>query len=321
MSKIPCELIRDILPSYVDGLTDPVTNREVEAHVAGCPDCRNALEAMKTPEPVPVEQEPIDFLRKNRKRNRRIAVGSIVAAAVIVCAALLIRTFFIGHSLYGDWVDCEPQVDGTHLVLDGTTDFDPDGIGRITFTEVDGMVTASAKVFHHSPFHRNSFHAEYTASAPITQVRFNDRILWSEGETISRLASQVYGTRHDYMGDASANDRTARALNVGSYLGPYTNELHTAQQPYDWTLVLEENIAPEDRLLRENDMESLAYAMLAVIDNLDSVTYEYTVNGETCAKTITTADATAFFGQDIKSCGLSVRLLNDLIAQTGLRIV
>ena len=29
----------------------------------------------------------------------------------------------------------------------------------------------------------------------------------------------------------------------------------------------------------------------------------------------------ALFGQDIKSCGLSVRLLNDLIAQTGLRIV
>ena len=30
MSKIPCEIIRDLLPSYIDGLTSDVTNKEIE---------------------------------------------------------------------------------------------------------------------------------------------------------------------------------------------------------------------------------------------------------------------------------------------------
>ena len=36
MSKIPCEMIQDLLPSYIDELTSEVTNREVEAHVSEC---------------------------------------------------------------------------------------------------------------------------------------------------------------------------------------------------------------------------------------------------------------------------------------------
>ena len=31
-----CEIIRDLLPSYVDGLTSEESNREITAHVAEC---------------------------------------------------------------------------------------------------------------------------------------------------------------------------------------------------------------------------------------------------------------------------------------------
>ena len=41
MSKIPCEIIQDLLPSYIDELTSDVTNREVEAHMEECEQCRN----------------------------------------------------------------------------------------------------------------------------------------------------------------------------------------------------------------------------------------------------------------------------------------
>ncbi len=322
MNKLPCEVVRDLFPSYIDGLTGSMTDQLIEEHLTDCRPCSDVLASMRAPDAEPSgereeEQKEIDFLKKNKKRNRRIWTGSLIAAVVIICAVLLLRAFVIGNTLPGDYVNCVPQGQGEQLVLDGTSEFD---IGRISFTEVDGVVTACAKMFHNSPFHQGSFHAEYTASEPITQVRFNDRILWDEGETISRLASAVYETRHDYMGNASANGRTAQVLNVGSRLGPYTNELHTAQQPYDWTLVLAEDIASADQAKRESDMESLAYGMLAVIGNLDSVTYDYTVEGASYSKTVTTADATAFFGQNIKDCGTSLRQLNDLISETGLDV-
>ena len=42
-----CEIIRDLLPSYVDGLTSEESNREIMAHVAECAPCKEILEQMQ----------------------------------------------------------------------------------------------------------------------------------------------------------------------------------------------------------------------------------------------------------------------------------
>ena len=34
--NIPCELIRDLLPLYVDGLTSEASNREIKEHLETC---------------------------------------------------------------------------------------------------------------------------------------------------------------------------------------------------------------------------------------------------------------------------------------------
>lgn len=65
-------------------------------------------------------------------------------------------------------------------------------------------------------------------------------------------------------------------------------------------------------------MKSYAYAMLAVIDNLGQVTFEYSINDEICDLTVTAEDATSFFGRDIKAAGEDVALLQKLMEKTGL---
>ena len=35
-----CEIIRDLLPSYVDGLTSGESDRAIEEHLRDCGDCR-----------------------------------------------------------------------------------------------------------------------------------------------------------------------------------------------------------------------------------------------------------------------------------------
>ncbi|MBS1315556.1 MAG: zf-HC2 domain-containing protein, partial [Anaerotignum sp.] len=42
-----CEIIRDLLPSYVDGLTSEESNREITAHLAECATCKEILEQMQ----------------------------------------------------------------------------------------------------------------------------------------------------------------------------------------------------------------------------------------------------------------------------------
>ena len=45
--NIPCELIRDLLPLYVDGLTSEASNREIKEHLETCGSCRERYERMK----------------------------------------------------------------------------------------------------------------------------------------------------------------------------------------------------------------------------------------------------------------------------------
>ena len=37
--KLPCELIRDLLPLYAEHLTSPETGQLIEEHLQSCPAC------------------------------------------------------------------------------------------------------------------------------------------------------------------------------------------------------------------------------------------------------------------------------------------
>ena len=114
-----------------------------------------------------------------------------------------------------------------------------------------------------------------------------------------------------------ANGETARALNMQGRLGDYRNELMTAEEPYGWILRLPD-YTEKDRTLKESDMESIAYILIAMTGNLDWVRYEYSIEGHEEVMTIDAAMASEFFGQNIKDCGKSLRLLDRLIDKTGL---
>jgi hypothetical protein len=324
MSKIPCEMIQDLMPSYVDGLTNEVTDKFIAEHVEECEKCRKTLEMMRAGgdkefTPDEDEKQEIDFLKKNKKRNLTIFLASIGAALLIVALVIFVRLYVVGQKIYGDWVLCDAKVEGNYLEIKGTPVEDVHAISKVDIIEKDGVITITTTAVLSGPVYRGGFNEEYTAQNEITRVVVNDRIIWDSGKDISQLASSVYETRHEYIGDMSANGSTAQVLNIQSNFGDYTNELKTDIEPYGWKLILSEDISEGDRTLKENDMESYAYIMIAVIDNLDNVTYDYTVNGVSKTKTVDKAMATEFFGQDIKDCGKSVRLLDELIDKTGLQ--
>ena len=42
--KLRCEIVQDLLPSYVDGLTSDETNEAIKDHLADCVSCRDMYE-------------------------------------------------------------------------------------------------------------------------------------------------------------------------------------------------------------------------------------------------------------------------------------
>ena len=85
-NDLTCGVVRDLLPSYVEGLTSQETNTAVERHLADCPDCTRlrADLAGETP-PPPEEVKEVDYLKKVKRRGRRRVVAA-VAVTVLVLA-------------------------------------------------------------------------------------------------------------------------------------------------------------------------------------------------------------------------------------------
>ena len=103
MTSITCAVVRDLLPSYVEGLTSQDTNALVGEHLSGCASCRDVLATMRaemgdTHELDGDEQHEIDFLRHNRRRNRRIVLGSALAAIITIGLVLALRAFLVGSA-------------------------------------------------------------------------------------------------------------------------------------------------------------------------------------------------------------------------------
>lgn len=89
-----CEIIRDLLPAYCDGVCSPEAAAEIEQHTADCPDCMKLMKELKT-EIVPTETENAEPAKPFRKLNKKISRGKLIIALLII---LLIP---IGYLTYG----------------------------------------------------------------------------------------------------------------------------------------------------------------------------------------------------------------------------
>lgn len=323
MNELPCEVVRDLLPSYVDGLTSKVTGELVEEHIGTCAPCRAALDAMRAPEAETEKagkMREIDYLKKNKRRNRAVVLWSIAGALALAFTVIFMRMFVIGEELRGSAVLRDIQIEENRLAAKIDCVDSARVVKAVYYEEKDGVVTLRAQGVLASFLHGPGAQAVYTASAPIRQVRMGERIYWDDGAAISAYVSDVYATRHEYVGDMSANGGTAVALGMAGYLREYTNVLHTSNRPYVWRINISAQIPATDRTQKERDLTSFACVLLAMIGNLDEVRFAYTVDGAAAELAVTADDATALFGQDVKECFDSPRLLSELMNRLSLKI-
>ena len=325
-SNLPCEVVQDLLPSYVDGLASEKTNELVEEHVEECDQCGSILRGMRAELGSPIEmkeeeKQEIDFLKKtreeNKKETRKAFLQWAVSFALVAVIWVSAKLFFIGDYLYMGSVDCRVEVkeELNQIMVEPTlVEGDNRIISKVEFEEENGVVRLRFKAVASSPFHNAGiYQSVYQAKEPIKEVSFGSRIYWYKGTGITEIASKVYDTCHDYVGDMSANGATARALNMGDVLGSFKNELQTSTEPYGWKMILENEVIEEDRVAKERIMTAYGYILLAAVGNLGEVSYEYVVDGQTQLLTITKEEATEFAGRDIKACGKDLILLQELI--------
>jgi hypothetical protein len=100
---LACHIVKDLLPSYIDGLLSEETAREVSEHLAGCEDCEALHERLA----IPITENPpggeadkeVNFLKKIKKNTRRIKVVAGIFAAFLLIFGTLTWFLAIGFAV------------------------------------------------------------------------------------------------------------------------------------------------------------------------------------------------------------------------------
>lgn len=104
MGKMSCDIIQDLIPSYLDGVCSTATRGCVEEHIKNCAECReivalgqnNALTGNKT------EYKILDGFRKTKKKMQYLYIGNFVLTIFIFFGMqeFLLRTNALSLSFF-----------------------------------------------------------------------------------------------------------------------------------------------------------------------------------------------------------------------------
>jgi hypothetical protein len=319
MNQLPCEVVSDLLPSYVDGLTNEVTGKLMRQHLESCESCRARYAAMGAPETErPDDAREIDFLKKNRRKNRRVVLWSLAGAALLAAVILLLRAFVIGSATSSDSLACRAEVqDGTTLALTGDIVDSIHVISGVRFRQEGGAVYVTVRTALSGVFRDGRLNRTYTAPQEITQVYVNGKLIWEDGVEISPLAARIFATRHDYVGDMPANRATADAIGIGDILGPFTSTLETSERPYRWILEFPVEDVETARAMETRNYSwavNIGQVLLAAVGNLDEVQFLFIGDGYEGDLRVDAQHAgNGLEPPDIKVCGRSAAGIQRLL--------
>lgn len=126
-NKLDCCVVRDLLPSYVEGLTEAETAAQVEAHLEGCPACRRVEDDMRAGLPVEHAPKPtLNFLKRVKRTRLLAAVLTVVLALWCIWWLYDIQAYHYPNTEAGrleaveDYVPAPP-----HSTLSGVKQGDP----------------------------------------------------------------------------------------------------------------------------------------------------------------------------------------------------
>lgn len=298
--ELSCAIVRDLLPSYVEGLTSRETSQAVEAHLDTCPDCAACHRAMTGEEPPAAEAaqqaKEVDYLKMVKKKNgRRVAVAVLCTVALFICGIAL-KLFVIGQPISLSGMSWTIGTDAGALEVRAYSTWSGVAYCRWETETVDGVVTITGRQVLPSYLYRT---ADYRTRIPLDGVKevwLGDELLWQEGIVIQG-GDDLYAVKTPYVGDIAALNEVARALNLTAELGEYRNSLHTSSHPYRWTLEIADDSgsgAVSKLYYMDKTMPRLAAQMLALVGNLEEVGWTYTdLNGESRSEFITLEEVNA----------------------------
>ena len=273
-NDLTCGVVRDLLPSYVEGLTSPESNTAVERHLSECPDCAQLRTALAGAPKLaaPEDAKEVDYLKKVKRRGWRRVAAAVAVTVLLFAVGVAAKLFLIGTPIQTQgmsWVistDVPGQLDiRVYSIWSGTacrqweTEQEPEGIVRVTCRQVLP-----------SPLSNSGDYRAVLNTEGVNAVYLGDQLIWQGGVEISPQIDRIYQAQTLYVGNAPA---VGQVLSAGRFdwIGDYTIELQTSTQPYRLTLNFSAPHTPGGIRLSETGLYQDMAAVLAIIGNLDEI--------------------------------------------------
>ena len=184
-SKLPCDVVTDLLPSYVDGLTNETTSSYIKEHLSECSECNNKYKSMMgmdiTPETSDEEEKEIDFLKKQKKNN---AVKTVLLFATLVLCFLVVAVIIKSRPKTPDFKEIAPELTRGDTFTFGSYEQDAnesngsEPIEWIVLTNWEGLGVIEAMSYY--GLDTKQYHSERSA------------ITWEESDIRAWLNTEFY---------------------------------------------------------------------------------------------------------------------------------
>lgn len=100
MKQVECDVIKDLLPSYIDKVSTKATNDLIEEHIENCKNCETRLKEMNKEidvKPLYDQEDKIDYLKGFRKNKTITIIFTIILTLDIIVAGILAYHFITKH--------------------------------------------------------------------------------------------------------------------------------------------------------------------------------------------------------------------------------
>ena len=305
--ELPCAVVEDLLPAYVEGLTSEETTAAVEAHLASCPACaakRAAMGAEEGPSPEETAEtaREVDYLKAVRRRSRRRITLAVLATLLALLLGFAAKVFVIGEPLGPTGVTVAAQRMDDILRVKVSSAVSGNAFRGWTVENRDGVVSITARSVLVSPLFRDGTGTVEIPLEGVTEVWLGQAgtgwMIWQADTEISADAWALYQAQTPYVGDISAVGRVLAAVDTlyGPPIVDYTISLQTSSEPYGLTIHFDSVTAYVSGAGRSLDkrMYAIAPSLLALIGNLGEVRWTYAApDGTAVTRSVTLEEVDA----------------------------
>lgn len=288
--KLPHEVVHDLLPSYIDGLTHETTSRMIEDHLEHCDTCRQTYENMKSEnEIVKAPSRQIDYLKKIRKKTARNVAAAILATILVIGGGIGLRQYVFGKAADPQYLNTYVSQRDDRITIGGQDTHEGEGIGRMRWRREGNTLYATV---YETKNGKADFQYQIDQK-DVDQIWVNGRIERDQGTAIQKSIARLYDMRTESGQNA---EEVGRLVTYASSIKQCTSSFDRGTL----TVSLESSAAQEN-------LESLSIRLLALVQNADKIVW---TNGE---KEIVSYDETDF--PSIKEAYAHPRILQEALTE------